>query len=191
MTRGQKGCYVYFIDDETRRYFAERLQVGSTEETIRVTPVEPPQSESLTILPFRRLEPEEIRPYENCVPLYDFKIAAGDFSDEQQLEDCEWVELPDEFLPRKGLFVAQVVGESMNRRIPNGACCLFRNASAGSRNGKIVLASHREIADTDTSGYYTVKIYESSKVIWLMVRGVTHRSSLGQTVFCRVMNRLF
>ncbi len=163
MTRGQKGCYVYFIDDETRRCFAERLQVGSAEETVRETPGEPPQSESLTVLPFRRLEPEEIRPYENCVPLYDLKIAAGDFSDEQQLEDCEWVELPEEFLPRKGLFVAQVVGESMNRRIPNGAWCLFRNASAGSRNGKIVLASHREIADTDTSGHYTVKIYESSK----------------------------
>jgi phage repressor protein C with HTH and peptisase S24 domain len=61
------------------------------------------------------------------------------------------------------MFVAQVVGESMNRRIPNGAWCLFRIASAGSRNGKVVLASHREIADTDTGGHYTVKIYESTK----------------------------
>lgn len=51
----------------------------------------------------------------------------------------------------------------MNRRIPNGAWCLFRFDSAGSRNGKVVLASHREIADTDTGGHYTVKIYESIK----------------------------
>ena len=52
---------------------------------------------------------------------------------------------------------------SATRRIPNGAWCLFRIASAGSRNGKVVLASHREISDTDTSGHYTVKIYESTK----------------------------
>ena len=25
MTRGQKGCYVYFTDDETREYFKGRL----------------------------------------------------------------------------------------------------------------------------------------------------------------------
>ena len=59
----------------------------------------------------------------------------------------------------KGLFVAQVVGESMSRRIPSGAWCLFREEKGGSRNGKVVLASHREIADTDTGGHYTVKIF--------------------------------
>ena len=25
MTRGQKGCYVYFVDEETRRYFQDKL----------------------------------------------------------------------------------------------------------------------------------------------------------------------
>ncbi len=163
MTRGQKGCYVYFVDEETRRFFAERMQTGSEAEVVTEVPVMPAHEEVAAVLPFRRLGPYEARPYENCVPLYDLKIAAGGFSDEQHINNCEWVELPDEFRPRKGLFVAQVVGESMNRRIPNGAWCLFRIASAGSRNGKVVLASHREIADTDTSGHYTVKIYESTK----------------------------
>lgn len=162
MTRGQKGCYVYFVDDETRRYFAERLQTGRIEEAVTESQVISTNVE-VVVLPFRHLKPDEVRPYENCVPLYDIKIAAGNFSDEQQMEDCEWVELPEEFRPRKGLFVVQVVGESMNRRIPNGAWCLFRFDSAGSRNGKVVLASHREIADTDTGGHYTVKIYESIK----------------------------
>ncbi|AJY71756.1 ATPase AAA [Geobacter sulfurreducens] len=162
MTRGQKGCYVYFTDEETRRYFAERLQIGPAAELVAEKPVLPADEEAV-VLPFRLLGPEQARPYENCVPLYDFKIAAGGFSDEQQVDDCDWVELPEEFRPRKGLFVAQVVGESMNRRIPNGAWCLFRIASAGSRNGKVVLASHREIADNDTGGHYTVKIYESTK----------------------------
>lgn len=161
-TRGQKGCYVYFVDDETRRYFADRLHsevaVGVVPDRAMIQVEKNP-----VILPFRRLGPQEARPYENCVPLYDLKIAAGGFSDEQQMDGCEWVELPEAFRPQKGLFVAQVVGESMNLRIRNGAWCLFRIASAGSRNGKVVLASHREIADTDTGGHYTVKIYESTK----------------------------
>ncbi|MCB2216990.1 MAG: DUF2075 domain-containing protein [Desulfobulbaceae bacterium] len=163
MTRGQKGCYVYFVDEETRRYFAERIQVTPVAMPVTEKPVAKILEEAVPVLPFRRLRPEEARPYENCVPLYDLKVAAGCFSDEQQMDGCEWVELPDVFRPQKGLFVVQVVGESMNRRIPNGAWCLFRIASAGSRNGKIVLASHREIADTESSGHYTVKIYESTK----------------------------
>ncbi|WP_235840252.1 DNA/RNA helicase domain-containing protein [Citrifermentans pelophilum] len=162
MTRGQKGCYVYFVDDETRRYFAERLQIGPVVEPFTEKPVVPAHEEA-TVLPFRRLDAERARPYENCVPLYDLKIAAGTFSDEQQIDGCDWVELSEEFRPRKGMFVAQVVGESMNRRIPNGAWCLFRIASAGSRSGKVVLAYHREVADTDAGGHYTVKIYESMK----------------------------
>jgi DUF2075 family protein len=163
MTRGQKGCYVYFVDEETSRYFAERLQVGPEAESVTEKPVVPAHEEAAAVLPFRRLGSEEARPYENCVPLYDLKIAASGFSDEQQMDGCDWVELPEEFRPRKGLFVAQVVGESMNRRIPNGVWCLFREEKGGSRNGKIVLASHREITDTDTGGHYTVKIYESKK----------------------------
>jgi hypothetical protein len=163
MTRGQKGCYVYFVDEETRQYFYERLQAGPEAEVVKEKPVMPEHEEVATGLPFRRLGPDEALPYENCVPLYDLKIAAGGFSDEQRTDGCEWVELPEVFRPHKGLFVVQVVGESMNRRIPNGAWCLFRISSAGSRNGKVVLVSHREIADTDTSGHYTVKIYESTK----------------------------
>jgi hypothetical protein len=51
----------------------------------------------------------------------------------------------------------------MNRRIPNGSWCLFKKIPAGSRQGKIVLVSHREISDTETGGHYTVKVYESQK----------------------------
>lgn len=163
MTRGQKGCYVYFVDEETRRYFADCIQDSPGAEEITEQFVVPGHEEVAPALSFRRLGLDEVKPYENCVPLYDLKIAAGGFSDEQRIDDCEWVELPEAFRPQKGLFVAQVVGESMNRRIPNGSWCLFRIATAGSRNGKIVLASHREIADTETSGHYTVKIYESLK----------------------------
>jgi hypothetical protein len=61
------------------------------------------------------------------------------------------------------LFVAQVIGESMNRRIPNGAYCLFRYPVTGSRNGRVVLVEHRDIADPDLEGPFTLKVYESDK----------------------------
>jgi hypothetical protein len=37
-------------------------------------------------LPFRRLERDQARPFENCVPLYDLKVAARRFSGEQIVE---------------------------------------------------------------------------------------------------------
>jgi hypothetical protein len=163
MTRGQKGCYVYFVDDETRRFFANRIVSVPVCEEIPETVLVPEAIQETVILPFRRLQPKEVKPFENCVPLYDLKAAAGQFSDEQQNSDIDWVELPDVFRPRQGLFVIQVDGESMNRRIPSGSWCLFKEIPAGSRQGKVVLVRHREISDTDTGGHYTVKIYDSQK----------------------------
>ena len=108
------------------------------------------------------------------MPLYDLAVAGG-VSEEQQVtgprlgeEDSqpdvfEWVQLPEVFRPRLGVFVARVAGESMNRRIPNDAWCLFRLAGAGTRQGKVVLAQHREIQDSETGGHFTVKVYESRK----------------------------
>ncbi|TDP82933.1 hypothetical protein EV672_105120 [Aquabacterium commune] len=74
--------------------------------------------------------------------------------DPQALEDgaTEWVEQPEWVKPQPGLFVAQVVGESMNKRIPNGAWCLFRANPQGTRNGKIVVVQHRSISDPETGG---------------------------------------
>jgi hypothetical protein len=72
-------------------------------------------------------------------------------------------ELPDHFTAKPGFFLAQVVGESMSRRIPNGSWCLFREVSDGSRNGKVVIVQSRDIQDPYTGGQYTVKIYRSEK----------------------------
>ncbi len=51
----------------------------------------------------------------------------------------------------------------MNRRIPNGAWCLFNMNPAGTRQGKVVLVEHRDAAEVEGSGHYTVKRYESKK----------------------------
>ena len=154
MTRGQKGCYLYCTDSETNTYF--KALTSEKQEEQRT-------AQEQQTLPFRKLLPEEVKPYENAVPLYDLEVAAGEFSNPQQVEECEWVELPDSFRPQNGHFVTRVVGESMNKRIPNGAWCLFKANPGGSRNNKIVLVQHRDIQDQDTGGTYTVKLYSSEK----------------------------
>ena len=103
--------------------------------------------------------------YISAVPLLNIKAAAGGFSVEQHLEACDWVRLPEPFVHKPGYFVAQVVGESMNRRIPNGAWCLFKPDQGGSRNGKVVLVQSSYIQDVETGSSYTVKRYHSEKTI--------------------------
>lgn len=77
--------------------------------------------------------------------------------------DCEWVEFGARTKPAPDFIVAQVVGESMNRRIPSGSRCLWRVNPGGTRQGKVVLAQHRDIDDPELGGRYTVKVYESEK----------------------------
>lgn len=155
MTRGQKGCYLYCVDEETNEYF--KAMAGKSGE-VRIDESEPYPGLSLQVL-----VPEEVRPFENCVPIFDLEMAAGYFSEEQLVEDHDWVELPDSFRPQQGHFVTRVVGESMNRRIPNGSWCLFKNKPGGSREGKVVIVEHREIQDPDTGTSCTVKVYSSEK----------------------------
>lgn len=132
----------------------------------------PPDASSATatarsnVLPLRRITQQERDAGVPAVPVVDLRFAAGAFSDPQALEDGAdaWVALPDWVRPQPGLFVAQVVGESMNRRIPNGAWCLFRANPTGTRQGKIVVVQHRSLADPETGGRYTIKRYTSEKL---------------------------
>jgi phage repressor protein C with HTH and peptisase S24 domain len=61
------------------------------------------------------------------------------------------------------MFVAQVVGQSMEPRIPDGSSCLFLSPVKGSRQGKIVLVQLRDETDPESGAHYTVKRYESEK----------------------------
>lgn len=119
-------------------------------------------------VPFRRVAEADARPYVNCVPLYSLKAAAGRFTGPQELEAEEtpeaWVVPAGKTAVGKGLFVAQVQGESMNRRIPNGAYCLFRTPVRRPRSGQVILVQHREVRDPDHGGRYTVKVYQRETV---------------------------
>ena len=158
MTRGTKGCYVYSIDPETNLYLQTQGAGALLPEF-----EEPEVPKTPPAYPFPILSLEEAADCPNAVPIFNIKIAAGDFSKEQWLEDCQYAELPDHFTAKPGFFLAQVIGESMNRRIPNGSWCLFREPLDGSRNGKVVIVQSRDIQDPDTNGQYTVKIYRSEK----------------------------
>lgn len=168
MTRGMKGCYVYCTDAPLAEYLRSRLRkapgmavaVGA-DASPSVTTTSPPN-----VVPLRRVTKEEREAGVVAAPVIDLRFAAGAFSDVQTLEDGadDWVALPDWVRPQPGLFVAQVVGESMNRRIPNGSWCLFRANPAGTRQGKVVVVQHRSIADPASGGRYTVKVYASEKV---------------------------
>jgi hypothetical protein len=74
------------------------------------------------------------------------------------------VQIPEGVKPKSGMFIAQVVGESMNRKIANGSWCLFKAKPEGTRQGKVVVAQHRSVDDPETGGSYTVKLYSSQKV---------------------------
>jgi DUF2075 family protein len=158
MTRGRKGCFVYSVDPETNRYLTDAALGATVGEAAPVIELVPP-------LPFRILEEYELERYVNAVPIFDLQIAAGAFSEEQWIDECKWAELPDPFVAKKGFFLAKVVGESMNKRIPNGSWCVFKASPEGSRQGRVVLVQHRKIQDPD-SGQFTVKIYDSKKILF-------------------------
>lgn len=154
MTRGMKGCYVYFTDEETRAHF--QTLVNSFEH-VEVAPMLN-KYEGLD-LPIVQAGQEAA----NSVPIFDLKFAAGQFSEYQQADTFDHVVLPAHLRASEGYFVARVEGDSMNKRIPPGAWCLFHFNPQGTRNGKIVVVQHRRISDPELGGQYTIKRYKSEK----------------------------
>jgi phage repressor protein C with HTH and peptisase S24 domain len=99
----------------------------------------------------------------NPIPLYDFYAAAGTFSEIQSERDFTLIEGPEN--SKNDYFACKIVGESMNRVIPNGSICLFKPYTGGSRNGKIVLVENIDIQDQDFNSAFTIKTYSSEKVV--------------------------
>lgn len=154
MSRGMKGCYVYFMDSAVEACFRERLKVATEE-------LEP--------------MPEPVL-YENALPLLDLRTAAdagyeslsGYFGYEENFET-----MPVEGGPfREKQFLVRAEGNSMEPRISNGDLCLFNPYRGGSRNGKIVLVRFREFAGD--APVALIKKYESYR------RAPEEGSSLGR-----------
>ncbi|MBO1114148.1 DNA/RNA helicase domain-containing protein [Bordetella petrii] len=145
MLRGIRGTFLYACDASLRRYLKRHVE-----------------SYKSNIIAFPDAG-KPLEPYVNAVPLYDLRAAAGNFSALQHVEHEEWVAVPDGMPVGKNIFACHVVGESMNKVIPDGAICLFRLNPGGSRNGKIVLVECSDTQDGDAGSRYTVKEYQSFK----------------------------
>lgn len=146
MLRGIRGTFVYACDPDLQEYLKGFIPMHFQKIIA--------QDDNVELLV----------PYENAVPLVDLQAAAGEFSDLQNVQHESLVPVPDGVILKEGMFACRVMGESMNRVIPNGALCLFRQDQGGSRNGKTVLVECIDGVDAETGSRYTIKVYESFKV---------------------------
>jgi len=101
------------------------------------------------------------------LPVYELEAAAsrfgGSFANAEGGGNgaADWIRTPSGLRVTPDMFVARVVGRSMEPRIPDGSLCVFRAGVAGSRQGRLLLV---ELFDeTDYASRYTVKRYSSRK----------------------------
>jgi SOS-response transcriptional repressor LexA len=163
------------LDDEgvmTRHFrkLAGYLQANELRETLRNDPswfekaVEGQDARHRFSL--RLVQPKAEERYVTCVPFVPLKAAAGELKDPKYFEkdSFDWVEIETTRRLREGMFVAQIVGHSMEPSIPDGSYCLFSSPVMGPRQGKTVLVKLLDNVDSETGETYTVKRYESEKI---------------------------
>jgi len=99
--------------------------------------------------------------FQTHLPLYSLRAAAGGFGADMEVESEDWIRAPEDLSPAPGMFVARVVGRSMEPLIPDGSLCVFRHGVAGTRQGRLLLIQNR--AASESGGEFTVKRYTSRK----------------------------
>jgi SOS-response transcriptional repressor LexA len=98
-----------------------------------------------------------VRPFVTHLPLYSMRAAATKFGEGSESGLEGWVRAPAGLHLYEGMFVAQVVGRSMEPKIPDGSYCIFRAPVTGSRQGHLVLVE--VFGAPDETLRYTVKRY--------------------------------
>ena len=163
-----EDIFVRFMNDESFQNVVTSWMSSEAYRRLRSDDGADTERKAIGALPptLRLVDPPAEQRYATCLPLVPLKAAAGAFSDIQRVEDddFEWVAVESAHRLRRGMFVAQVVGKSMEPAIPDGAHCLFRAPVEGTRQGKIVLVQMRDDTDPESGQRYTVKRYRSAKV---------------------------
>jgi len=109
-------------------------------------------------------ETNDIKEKENKqIPLYDFYAAAGTFSEMQSDKNYTLINGPNN--SNNDLFACKIIGESMNRVIPNGSICLFKTSNLGFNNGKILLIENINEHYQEFNSAFTIKTYSSEKFV--------------------------
>ena len=149
------------LDSKAREMGAEKLfdYLESTlSGTVRVTDREAVLVEDFSRAVerlYRRHVESNVVPFRTHLPRYSLRAAAGKFLDNEEIVEEGWIEAPAEMHLYPDMFVAEIVGHSMEPRIPDGSLCVFRAGVVGSRVGRLVLAEDRE------AYAYSVKRYNS------------------------------
>lgn len=133
-------------------YLHEKVKVNKTESELKDS-----------VIPVKQTIEQE-KELRNPIPFYNFYAAASTFSEMQSDRDFTLIEGPENGSNRD-YFACKIIGESMNRVIPNGSICLFKPYSGGSKNGKIVLVENRDLQDPDFNSAFTIKTYTSEKIV--------------------------
>lgn len=151
---------------DLKEYYA-KLQITLTEDDYAFLLKQKgikPESGKIIIMPHSR----DKKKFKTALPFYPLSIAAGAFRDsEAPSEPDGWIDLRDITARTldESMFISRIHGHSMEPLIADGSYCIFTRHTAGTRNGRIVLARKLGFHDPDTGASYTLKRYISSKVV--------------------------
>lgn len=158
------------VSDSMYRYLSENVEVKS------------PKTKSQKLIENNTINQQfkidltdESTPVSFTIPLYDFYAAAGTFSEMQAEKDYTLIPVPQKYATGD-YFACKVIGESMNKIIPNNSICIFKKNVVGSRSGRILLIENWDAFDPDSNTAFTVKTYASEKI--LTEEGRRHHSIL-------------
>ncbi len=160
LTRGMKSTTIFCCDAETLAYLKNLMELS---EKIVVRTAAPASE-------FRMLADTDPmvkkQAYKTLLPFYSLKAAAGKFGPGRASEErpSSWIEVVAGRKLDRDMFVCQIVGDSMEPRIPSGSHCIFKGPIRKSVNGRIVLAVNSN-EDPDLESSYVVKIYERAKTM--------------------------
>ena len=113
-------------------------------------------------------ESKEIRliPFENSVPLYSLKVAAGEFKFNDSIPEGNFILVPEGVKITKDHFACKIIGNSMNKIVQDGQIALFKKYHHGSKNGLMVIIEYYNHQDLDYGSCYTFKEYYSQKIYY-------------------------
>lgn len=166
LTRGMKGCYIYFMDKNTENFFKSRIETRESLVAKEVPAEHLPLETEIDVFLRELLSDEDVPEKEKFIgylPVYSLEAAASGFGKEEYVENLGWKKVNIRQKLNQDMFIAKVVGKSMEPTIPDGSYCVFRRDRGGTRNGLVVLVESNRIKDSESGQRYTVKRYHSEK----------------------------
>ncbi len=160
--KGEKRSDITWWEQRSGATLADLLKHHENVPLYGESASQPPPPMSFRVLPSVPKADE----YQKAVPVYDLAVAAGQFGASQSPEPVGWMHVKPSRPMDKRMFVAQIVGRSMEDDIPHGSWALFRlfttPPSPTAIDGRRVIVQLRE-DDPDTGGRYTLKRWRVMK----------------------------